>query len=855
MSKRVCIAVCLLLAAFCQSKADELPQLAPASEIVTGTLPDGIQYYVVSSPREKGFADFSLVQRDFHQPELARQCLVSLPHFAHRRPCDFLLDHGVRCPEDGFVSFRSGNAIWNFPTVPVGSPAVCDSTLLMLLDIASASSGNQAVVIAGNVDAGRIIDRLGLLSLMVPKRSGASIPDEYRWTPKDSPSFYYTGSPSGDLASIRISYSASRTPKDRMNTFQPVVTRQYATYFGLILDGRIREAFRTAGLPLAKLEYRYRDSSGSPGDEMYTITVTTSADKYESAVSLVASVLSGLDSRGATAGELESARARLVSEASREAGNHKLANSEYVLRCVNSYLYGAALASDATINEIFTRSALSVSDELPLFNSFVSALVDSKENLIIGFDTPHATVQDGLPSVFDSSWAAAAADSTLVYRLPSKEAEISLAAPMSKVRIVSESPEPVTGGTMFKLSNGVRAVFSKTDLKGKFHFALMVRGGAGLVEGLRPGENAYVADLLDLCDVSGRTGADFRRALAEEGVTVHSDVSLTDLRITGEAPTSKLPLVLKALTSISKVNAVNSGAFEYYRKCAALESSIRRHSSEGVRDVVDSLLAPAYPYRIGKSLVSVPEDLAGRASGYFNVQFSRCSDGVMAFLGDLDVETFKKQIVSYAGELTGGKAGSSRPRLQSRSFAGEAKVRKANCSNPAVKQTVCLARAASFNLNISVYSALRTACLAIQGELSKATLPLGYSCAVDLRTELFPQECGIIYITCRPCSLSGLPEGVVTASPDDVASAVNRVLAGLSSNMPDIAPFKTQLLSEMAVELGETSGKLASVLTRYSEGKDLSSSYEKAVASVTADQVKTVISTLNSGRSVQYVVL
>ena len=40
-------------------QGQELPTLGVAPEIKRGSLPDGIQFYLVTNPAQKGFADFA----------------------------------------------------------------------------------------------------------------------------------------------------------------------------------------------------------------------------------------------------------------------------------------------------------------------------------------------------------------------------------------------------------------------------------------------------------------------------------------------------------------------------------------------------------------------------------------------------------------------------------------------------------------------------------------------------------------------------------------------------------------------------------------------------------------------------
>ena len=157
----------LLLSSF-MMHGQGLPSLGTAQEIQRGSLPDGIQFYLVTNPDQKGFADFALVQRGRRDGAEARALLRELPHFGRRAPYRFLADHGIGYGQEGYISLPADAALFSFHDVPTYDERVADSTLLMLFDMAAAYDKPQAVIICGDIDAARIRERMDLLSMMVP---------------------------------------------------------------------------------------------------------------------------------------------------------------------------------------------------------------------------------------------------------------------------------------------------------------------------------------------------------------------------------------------------------------------------------------------------------------------------------------------------------------------------------------------------------------------------------------------------------------------------------------------------------------------------------------------------------------
>ena len=76
-------------------RGQELPSLPKAPEVVTSSLPNGIQYYLVKNTASSGFADFALVQKGRVSEASSRNALTNLQHFQKSKPYQYLAKLGV----------------------------------------------------------------------------------------------------------------------------------------------------------------------------------------------------------------------------------------------------------------------------------------------------------------------------------------------------------------------------------------------------------------------------------------------------------------------------------------------------------------------------------------------------------------------------------------------------------------------------------------------------------------------------------------------------------------------------------------------------------------------------------------
>ena len=860
LCKHISCLTLLLLVAFLKMPAQGLPSLGVAKEIQRGTLPDGIQYYLVTNPAKKGFADFALVQRGLRDPEQARTALRELPHFNNRKPYRFLADNGIGYGEEGYISLPADAALYRFQDVPTHQQNVADSTLLLLFDIASTYRKPQAIIISGDIDPARIRERMGLLSMMVPTLDNTYKGEVYQWNPRDTATLLLSLNTTEDVAAINAIFNTERLPRESMDSPQALISQAYAAQLGQIVRERVERSFRKGGIPLAGFRYRFQDSAQGPGDERHSLTVYTSESRLDDATQQFAAILAALDRDGAGMAEFQDAKDHLVSEAKRHAGGRRLTNAEYLDKCVSNYLYGGNLASEATLSNFIVSRRLSDERELALFNGYATALLDSARNLALRFDVPDRGREPaGLLQSFERGWSIRADEQDFKANFGDT---LTLFQPNSKnrVRLRGEVAEPISGGKLWTFSNGIKVIYKKLASEGEFHYALMLRGGVAEVPGLQAGEGAFVGDMLALSDVASLSAADFHGMLEANGVSMDGAATLSDLRITGRAPKSKLPLLMRALLSLADERHPNPEAFAYYKSSEKLRIDMEALSPRDVNSLMDSIIRPNYFYTPRKEASRLRDDLPQRAEQYFASVFDKVGDGILVFTGDLDEDVLKKELTRTLGDFRTEKGYSQRPRVESRFASGS--VTCTAESAPGVvgggERGVHVAMSADIPFNLDNYMSFHVACALIRRQLTAALADHGAYAELSTHPELFPAERLTLYLNCRPCRESGLPEGISPDEPEallDAVREVTRSLEQLPVPAADLKAYKDLLLSEMESRLNDPETLIEDVLVRYSEGKDVVTGYKAAIQRVSAASVTDIIKRLREGAEVEYVII
>lgn len=845
---------CVLLSLISLTKmhSQDLPSLPKAAEISVGKFPNGAPYYIVKSPSSKGFADFALVRKGEPAEENNRDALVSLPHFLNRKPYDFLAENGIGYGPEGFISLRDDATIYRFANVPIYKKEVQDSTLLLIFDVMAQSRNPQAVVISGDVDVAKIHERAELFSMIVPPLDSDTAVKLEEWKPRDEIRTAILTNDSKNVAVIELFYNAQRVNRKNLSTLLALVTRKYSIELGEILSSRISKAFRAAGIPLADVKFNYKDSSKDSRNERYSLRVYVPADQLDASLALLGKTLGTFDKSGAQLYEFRLAQE--YASAPVASVPDPLKNARYLDKCISSYLYGSTLASAETINNFNAASSLEGERELELFNSFARALIDSTRNLSISIQVPAVYFYQGVKTdAFAAGWAQSATDTSAV--LP----EITFTEPSAKTKLRSEAKEAISGGTLFTFANGVKVAAKQAATKGKIHYELMLNGGSALIDGIKRGESVFAGDMLEICDVAGVGARDFRDALLLKGISLKTEVSPTNITLSGDAPSDKIQDVVSALLTFTGNRTVNRDEYEYYRKCESLREDMLALSPRNVKALMDSTFCPNYLYSELRNVTNLGDDFPERAEKFFAGQFAKADDGILILIGDLDPENLKKELPKMMGDFPAQKIKTPRPNADFQMMAGKAATITNSTTGivggAEISSNVGIAALVPYNME--TYMSFRIACDVLRSRLVAAMSDLGSYVVIDGEEETFPRERLKLYIQCRPCRETGVPADISVAEQLEVMTRLRRVvneMAMTKVGKDELKAYKARLSSFLEADLKSPKTLASMIGVRYSESKDMVTSARSAIEAVSAESVSKVLSALAAGSQVEYVI-
>ncbi len=807
--------------------AQDIPLLPGDPAVLTGTMPNGMAYYLVSNPDIKGTADFALVQKTGKlisgdsSGKVLRLAEDALKPQKRTSPADYLSRHEI----PGYIEIADDATIFNFRNVSL-KDNVLDSMLLVIMDIADRANNiddeflrkwytpaDQAVVLSGDIDSKAVAGKLYNMSMMMPAGRPEQRP-EYRKEADEHSSFIIKHLRESGLVEISATWTSERAPREYMNTVQAEIFEMSVNALGLAAVERIRKTLKNEGIPAAEVSSGHVCSATYPYDDSFSIKTVVSAPDSLRALELVAGVMASIDDAGVGLNEYKLAEAVYFQRLAADVEKAVKLNDEYVESCVNAFLYNASLASPKERLAFHRSGNLPDTMRLRLFNGIAEALLEKPRNL------KSYPAADALPS-FGSS------DS------------LDLPGAGVKLKLRSSRKEHVSGGSIWTYSNGLKVIYKKMASE-RVHYSLALNGGYGSVEGLEAGEGAFLADYLKTCRIGAVPAGEFIDALCRRDITMDVAVNMSDMMISGSLPEEQMPLLLPALLAVANGREADGEAFDYYKESEYLALDLARGSLEARMTAIDSIICPDYKYSPYKVKGRISEGFMKKADAYFDRRFSRVDDGVLIIVGDMDEEKLKKMIAVFAGAFRTEDTALRRPVVRYQTVSGWSTY---TVDGEADNLDVTIS--GRMPLTMDNYIAANLASMLLKHDLTEKFRDSGMSFTLTHNCRIYPEE--------RLNLLISVPEAPIGILADvrAVLSSMNRREIGDG----ELKAYKDALKNSMANEMKTPGYWIHAIALRYLDGKDLTTNYAAKIDAVTPEKVMSVFSLLDRGCKVEYVTM
>ena len=834
-------------------QSQEIAPVPVDPAVKSGQLPNGMKWYVATNPDAQGTADFALVQmtgtgtiqsvggetiKAYAQESLMSQPLLTAPSVQ-----DFFINKGSVPGPEGFAQVQDNATIFRFGNVNLKlSDTVLDSTLLVMMNMAGRqyrsddlllkkwyTPADQALVVAGDINADAVVEKLRMLSYMIP----ASTPVQrtgYVWQDVPGVKVNMSASKEQGIARVAASWRLERTPRELMNTIQPAIQEKYMTMAGLVAEERILKHFKEMGLPVASVESRYVGGAGTLGDGGFSIEVALASDKAAEAVSAIASVISSIDAFGVSAVESDKAATEFADMAAGDAGHTSLGNGAYISRCISAFIYNTPLSSRKDIIKFYSSRDLSAETEGTLLHSVASASLDGDRNLTLKYASDSLVLsEDSLKAIFNHAWKEAAVNSPATQQLIPIPY---LPMPEIKVKVQSAKKEPLSGGTVWTLSNGMKIYVKNMPTEdGQVHYSLSLHGGTGDIEGLGNDDGGYLSDYLDHCTVGGVPAKIFKDVIRSHGMTLSCEVGHSAAKFSGCVPADGMDYLLRALLALMNERKTDGSAWRYYLEGEPLRQAANTASGTGI---------------------CLTEDFAGKADEFFRTLSENINNGIFVLVGNIDEKQLKNALMAYAGGFRTTDKTFRRTGTGSRNFTGMEGYRRQGS-----ERSVNVALTAPMALTAENYYTAAVTSLVLRRHFAQELAGKGMRVNVTYECRRFPQESVLMRVLVSEAAVDGFASGTTGYTMGAALSTMRKVFADLSAVSVDekiLATYRYRLERHLAREKSNPGYWVDALNLRYLDGKDFTTGAEARIRSINETNVRKMLSALDSNSKIEYVI-
>lgn len=804
------------------SAAQELVSLPQDAAIKTGSLPCGLNYYVVTNNHTKAKADYALVQKIV--PGQSKENLLdSSSRFPEGSIQSFLLRNGISYGKNGYDLPNEFAKIYNFTDVET---SLADSLILACMDIADRSEVSlmdQAVIISGDIDSNEIISRLKLMSYMLLPSLTEPISDHQNlWDSLGVHKESYCrviSTPSSDI--VEVAFVEPRTSREHVATVLPVVSERMSQELDSHIRHRLGAILEKDGIPYSEIKVYHVTGESTLLEDEFHLKVKSGPGYADKIKERMFFVLNEIDNKKIGLDEFNISRSIIFAKDRKLTSPQMKTNRHCVKKCIDSFICDASLASDASRAAFLNGRVLPDTTRLNLFNDFADGVIvlDS----LICLDSLNKALVEPEEKLFSLDF---------------------LPKPGERAK-ATKHKEPLSKGHQWIFPNGFRVVYIRQNTGNRLYYDLSLNGGLSILKNLKRGEAPFIKDQLFLSTIGDVKGRRFRELLLAKDITMVPEITCSDFTLKGEAPMDELQTLMGALLLMSGERTGNPDEFDYYLECERLR--LADVSSESKRTaVLDSIMCSTNIYSMRKSAGALSRDVFNLSESFYEGHFRKMNDGVLVLVGDIHEDKVLSQIQHFAGRFRRQPGIVKKDFVDYRPISGTVTHTVSSDANSVDVVCSVLQKFTAVN-----YAATDILALALQDALSKALDGSGYYVRVSADLVANPREYLGLMIMTDEASLNGLAENV-RKSPYEVLYIINSTFSDFSLSEESLKKYKEEQKQIDSARRSRPEYWPEEITRRYAEGKDITTKYQEKIDAVSSDLVVQMAKSLYNGGKVEY---
>jgi zinc protease len=515
----------------------------------------------------------------------------------------------------------------------------------------------QGIIVVGDIDAAAVEAQIKTMFGSIPKPVNPAVRIELPVPDTKDVLISVATDPEASTTSLQVMYKHDVLPKEMRATAASIVM----DYMNSMVTGMLNSRFQDLG---QKPDAPFTYAQASYGNFCFGITQTKDAftlgagvkeGKMDESLKSLINEAEKVRRFGFTPSEYDRAKANYMSRLEQiYKEKEKQKNSFYVNQIVDHFITNNAYAGIETEYALMQQVAPAITVEqineyaksLPVDqNLAIAVMMPKKEGLKVPTNEELMTVyQNALKEQVEPY------KETL-----SKEPLVPVAPKAGKV--ISEAKEPMSGATVWNMSNGATVVVMKTDFKDdQILFSASSKGGYSLLDKSDIIATKVINDVASIGGLGNFSATDLKKVLAGKNVSVRSNIGMMSEGLSGSSTPKDIEtfmqLVYLSFTSIRQDNE----AFQSYlgRMKAQLEN-MAAQPMVAFSDTISKVLYNSNPYAKRLDLDMLSKVNYEKTLQLARARFENAADFTFIFVGNVDPAVLKPLAETYIGSLPANK--------------------------------------------------------------------------------------------------------------------------------------------------------------------------------------------------------
>ena len=707
----------------------------------------------------------------------------------------------------------------------------------------------QAVIVVGDIDVNKVEEKIKNLFGQIPAPAQPTVKPLIQIPDNDAPKVGIFTDPEATSSSVEILWRTAPLPREFRATDVAFANNIIKQIVGLVMSERFDDITSKADAPFINAGFGIGALCES--SDAVQGSVTFKDGEALTAFKAFMYELEKMKRYGFTEGEIERAKEKIKSSLEKRvtaADSRK--NGELVYPLLNNFFKGDYYLEPNM--QLQMAQAMMTQLSAPIFKQLTAQLIGEKNCVIIstapereGLTQP--TEAQLLDIIAEAKNAEIAANVEVSSNEPLLDASLLKGAKSKKVK------EAIHGATTWQLSNGVKVIFMKTEhKKDQVIFNLSMDGGRSLIENdeLASFDDNIWSMFMMNSGISTFSGTQLKKMLAGKNVRCTPFISSLEHGVSAESTPKDIETALQLV--YLNFAAPRFDAEEYQlgiTQISAILPNLEKQPSFKLQKMLSNTLYGNHPRRTVISNDVLAKANIETAEKVYRRLFAGVNGATLRIVGNVELETIKPLVEKYIGSIEkGGKATKWIDR-------GEDFVKGKIVENPKVAMETPKTTVFQFYSADVPYSIEKEVMLDVAKQLLDMIYTesireseggtYGVGVATLLREE--PKEIAGLQISFEtnpeqapklaPMTAEGI-RGIIDNGID--AAMLAKVVENFKKNIPE------QRISNYY---------WMSILKEWNDkGIDYDKEYEKAVSSITAEKVISVLkSVVDSGNYVEII--